>query len=300
MNYFLFNLSSVLAHSILLESKGVEPLDSAWCLNGGDPPAASTNESTDAMMRAFIQHLPALIKTQGEAILPSEQAKLDATKVISPQYAQLLNELYTTYGPGLNKIGSELDAQNRIASTNTDADILAGPGKRLSTNAQAIDRLLNPEFYKTRETTGNKLNELLNSISLNGPNPEAERLVNYENVRTGNIGNPSATVGVSNALRFGDERMKRQQLLAGATGAATNFLQPSKASFDPFGRQVANSGDSRFQGITPVGASAENTGSQLLGAVQGFTMQRNDINSKRRDALDRVNETMSSLPSISA
>lgn len=264
---------------------------------GDDAKAPSASESTASMMKAFTTYLPQLIQTQGQAILPSELYKVNAADVVSPLYAQMMEKLYSQYGPSLHQIGSDLDAQDKWNSTSADADILAGPGARLAGNAQAIDMALNPEFYKTRELNSNKINELLKSINVDGPNPEAERLVNSENIRSGNFGNPSSTVGVSNALRFGDERMKRQQLLSAATQGATNFLQPSKASFDPFGRQVSTNGESKFTGITPVGGDATNTGTNLMNATTQFATQANQINSQRRDTLDRFNETMSSMPS---
>jgi hypothetical protein len=267
-----------------------------------DPPAVQSNESMSDIVRGLTQTLPEYMRVQNQQVLPQSQTQLEAAKVISPQYAALMNELYQLYAPELAKAGANVENINRTAAAKTDLDILRGSGGELAREAQNIDRTLNPEVYKTKASAADKLGQLLASINLDDANPEAERLVSQENVRTGNQGNTSATNTVSNALSFGGELDKRRASLSNAINTATNFLQPAQGSFNPIqtalGRPSTNTGSNQFTGISNPGSQAYQSGAQLLGSSTALKQQQNDINANRRDALDRFNETLTSVGSI--
>lgn len=267
-----------------------------------DPPAPQSNESMRDMIQGLTDTLPAFMRVQNEQVLPQAQTELDTAKVISPQYAQLMDELYSTYGPRLANLGSDIEQINRERAAQTDLSILRGAGGDLAKEAQAVDRILNPEFYKTREAAADKLGQLLSSVNLDDANPEAERLISQENARTGNTGNTSATNTVSNALSFGNELEKRRSSLSNAVNTATNFLQPAQGQFNPvvtaLNRPSTNAGQTNFTGINKPGGQAYQSGGQLLNSATTLKAQENDINSQRRDLLDRLNETTTAVGSV--
>lgn len=267
-----------------------------------DPVAPASNESMADIVRGLTLTLPDFMAVQNSQVLPQAQTQLNAAKVISPEYNKLVTELFAQYAPQLAQTGAKVENINRTNAAQTDLDIMRGSGGELVKEAQKLDTQLNPEFYKTRANASSKLEELLGSINLNDANPEAERLINQENVRSGNLGNNSATNTVSNALSFGSELNKRRESLSQALGVATNFLQPSQSSFNPvvtaLNRPSTNNGQSQFSGVNQPGNQAYQSGAQLLQSGTQLKAQENEINANRRDGLDRFNETLSGIGSI--
>lgn len=265
----------------------------------GDSSAPTANESTHDMMQALTRNLPEYMRVLNAQVGPQAKTELETAQEISPAYSKLLNEIYAQYAPELAKTGAKVEEINRVGAANTDLSILKGVGGDLTKEAQALDKSLNPEFYKTRENASNKLAELLNSINLNDAMPEAERLINQENARSGNLNNNSATNTVSNALSFGGEMRNRQMALGQAINAATNFLQPSQGQFNPvataLNRNSTNTGESRFAGVQKPSDQAYTQGSGLMNNISQFQQQGNQINANRRDTLDRLNEVTSSI-----
>lgn len=251
-------------------------------------------------MSALIQYLPDFMRVLNAEVLPQARTELEAAKEISPEYARLGEELYREFAPLLAKTGVDVERINRTGAADTDLEIMRGSGKDLVTEAQALDRQLNPEFYKAREGASAKLEELLGSINLNDANPEAERLINQENLRTGNAGVESSTGTVANALSFGSALSRRRSDLANAINTATTFMQPSQGQFNPvqtaLNRPSTNTGESRFTGVEKPGGQAYAAGQGLMNNITSIKMQENDINANRRDILDRFNESLSSIP----
>jgi hypothetical protein len=219
---------------------------------------------------------------------PTSLAQLQAAQLTAPGVNQLEADRYNTI------------TRNQAA---TDADILGTIGRDRASIASEIDRGINPEFYQAREAGLDSILGQLKMLDLNNANPEAERLVNLENVRTGNLTTPSnETNTVKNALQFGDERLKRSAALSQALNTANNFLTSSRATFDPFGRSVTTSTTNNAVGSpSAFGSNSQtsNLGNDLLGNVFGTFNNAIGINAQRRDSLDRFNETMGSLPSYS-
>jgi hypothetical protein len=309
---FLLNLSAVLAHTVWLEAKELavaRQVDDAR--NGGDPPAPTANETTAAQLQAFTQYLPGLLSTLRPEQKLSEQNNLDVQREIAPQLAQLNTELLAQYGPEYNKVGQDLSRQNAIAQAETDAQLLSGSGAKAVSAASDAQRLLDPEFYGTRENTARKYNELVNSYDPNGLSPSEaasiERSVNRSNIGTGNAGLGGPTAAIGNAFAFDDKLQQKKNNLSNVLNLYQGVQAGNKSGMDAY--QIAagkpsSSGynQSQFQGVQPFGtASAETSGTanNFLSQTHQSAMQRNEIESKRRDGLDRVNETMSSLPNIS-
>lgn len=264
-----------------------------------DDSAPQVTESTHDIMRAFISNFPELMNVTNAQVRPQAEAKLATDEAISPRYAKLLNDLYSDYGTKMAQTGVDVERINRQGAAETDLGILRGTGGDLAREAVKIDKELNPEFYDTRANTADSLKQLLGSLNLDAPDVEAERLVNQENIRTGNQGNDSASNTVANALQFGDQRLKRQNALSQAISTATNFLQPSQGQFNPvvtaLNRPSTNAGETRFEGVTKSGDTAYNMGQGMFNNLTSLQGQAMDINANRRDTFDRIAQGMSSV-----
>ena len=262
---------------------------------GKDAPAPQLNESTSEIIQSLTKYLPAYMGVQNDQVLPQARAQLDATKAISPEYSALMADLYKKYAPEMAQTGVDVERINRTGAANTDLAIMQGSGGDLAREAQKIDKELSPEYYATRKLQADKLGQLLGSIDLNNANPEAERLVNQEAQRSGNVSNPNATSTVSNALSFGGEMEKRRNSLANALNTATNFQQTAQSQFNPvvtaLNRPSTNTGESRFTGVTAAGDQAYKSGSGMYAGLSSDQQAKEQINANRRDSLDRFNET---------
>ncbi len=310
MDKFLFNLSLVLGHSVVYELKSIlSPygiVDDAR--NGGDPPAPTVGQSTNEQLQAYIQNLPNLAQTTSSQVLPTEQALQNASNVISPQQQQQALDLFSQYAPQFNQIGNTINAQNAQAQASSDLGVLQGPGQQLLSATDQAQRQLDPEYYATRTKTANSLSDLLGSINLNGlsgsERAEVERANAQSDASRGLANTPSQTATVSNAMNFGSALNTKRSQLANAIGAATNFLPSSQGSVSAFqvatGKPSSNPGATQFSGpASNLGSQAFSLGNNLLGNINQTALNSANINANRRDTLDRVNGTLSSLPNVS-
>lgn len=304
---FEVNLYVVLAHTIVYESKQEWPgCESARC--GGDPPAASPTESMASILSAYNEYLPKLSQT-AIGILPSwNQAQLESMRQTSDPQTALQTELYRKYGPELNKIGTDIAGQNALAQAANDARLLSSPEMRSALESSlGLSRLADPEYYATRELAGQKTQDLLRSIDPNrltgSESAEIERNLNRMNSAGGVSGATSPTAGLANALEFGNALNNKKTMLSNAINTATSFLPTARSGVfeGTTGKgQLPNTGENKFMGVDQqAGKAGMDFGNQILQGTFGLAQQQNDINSQRRDSLDRVTGVLGSLPSIS-
>lgn len=264
----------------------------------GDEKAPSVQKSTARTVASVKRNLPYYTDIANQQILPIEQAKLEATQQISPEYQQLLTQLYGQYAPKLAQIGAQTEDINRRAAADTDLGILNNSGAAISSAYRSADQALNPEYFANRAQLSNSLGQLLALNDLSRPNIEAERLVSQEEARSGNAGTPSATSTLANALSFGNEGIKRQNQLSQAIAIGSAMLPNIRSSFDPAAnaltRGSSNAGQSQFLGNREIGNEAFGAAQDLLNTSTGLQATSMNINANRRDPLDRVNETFGS------
>ena len=262
-----------------------------------DDKAQSGTGLSSQVIQNVMQNLPAYMNTINQQMLPEAQSKLATEQATSPAYQELLTSLYEKFAPRLAKTGADVDTISRTGSAEGDVSLLKGAGGEATRGVSALDKEVNPEYYKTRATEASKLGELLGSINLDNANPEAERLINQENQRSGNAAVPSETGTVSNALSFGNELQKRRDALGSAINTASGFLAPASGTFNTaniaLGKGPTNTGLTNFAGVQAPTSTAGSQANSLLGTNTQLTGQQQDINSQRRDVLDRMNETVS-------
>lgn len=258
------------------------------------PPDVS--HSTADQLQALIQYLPALSQAWQQQILPTEKATLAAQQEIAPQQAALNTQLYGQYGPELSRIGSQIASQEASATAKT----LAGSGADLARAATSTQQIADPEYYKTRALTSDKIGELLGSINVNGlsgsERAETERYLNQQNQGRGSPDVSSNIKTVENASMFGSALQNKRNSLGQAITQATNFLPTAKSGIDVF--QTITGRPSTTPNATaaaPVGSQANNLTSQLFGNIQNTQAQTQDLMASRRTTDDRVNNAIGSF-----
>lgn len=253
----------------------------------------STQESTREMLQSMAQYLPDAIKAINSTTANTAQTNQDVSKAISPQAAQLQYDLYKDYGPKMNELGAQLDRQNQLSSSGNELAIAKGPGADLVTEADKLQRQVDPEFYKTREALGNKTTDWLNSYDptkLTGSETaEVQRSAGRD--PNGNVG--SAMQTLRNANQFGNAANKKWADFGNAVGQAANALPALKSGFTGF--EVAtrraltpNSGDKRLSGPADASqASAQNFG-YANGVTNNIAQLQNTALQKKTSVLDDV------------
>ena len=255
---------------------------------GGDPP--TTSESTDQMLKSYIQHLPELINIQNSQLAPTAAAQLAADQIASPGYAKLNADLYSQYGPEMNKIGADIAAANQARQSQSDLDIARGTGGQLVTEADKLQRQLDPEFYAQRENLSNALTKYMGSQDPTGLTPN-EREEISRSVYARGASNPNSAIDtVGNAMTFGSALQDKQSKFGQAITNAGNVLNNLRSGQS--GIQIAtgksgasNSGDTRASGATTnAGGNAVSTSTDFLNQIgqnQRAAMQAQESGTKK-------------------
>ena len=297
-------LSAVLAHSMVYEARvlvDVELGHRDWFfVAGGDPRPSTAGESTDEMMRAWIAHLPELLRTQNsvtQELAPGqEQASLDLSRQFLPQFTQL---------------GVDQQRQQQLGQAGTDLATLQGPGRDLNSAVLEAQKLADPEYYRMRAQAGDAMAKLFGSLETptgqlsGGENAAIERSLNQDNAQRG-IAAPTATSTVQNAMTFGGaanaKKQQQQGAITNAVNTATGQLPAAKSGIDvlqtTLGRpSVTNAGLSQFGGLQSQAQSNNAASGALMNTIGTNMANAQNINAGRRDALDRSAQVLGSLPS---
>lgn len=263
---------------------------------GGDPPATPVGESTAEMLQAYLGALPKLLSA-------TENAQLKSSQITSPAYQALQNQLYQTFGPGLAKTSSDIEAQNALRQAQSDLAVVSGPGRDLVKEALVSQKLVDPEYYAGRGALGESLLSLLSGLNPNGlssgEREEITRSNAQQDVARGNLNTPSATATTENAMNFGNALNAKRTNIANILGTAGGILPALQSGTDVY--QVAtgkpstsNLGDSKFSGVK----TNTETGTNLLSSLSGLTSQSNELEANRRDNLDRVMQGFGGVGSL--
>jgi hypothetical protein len=304
---FEFNFSVVIAHTLLLESKGLEPLGQAWALNGGDPAPRNEQETMDAVLRAYSSNMPGLINAQVAGAQQYEPAMMALREQISPRQNQLDLNLLNQFGQQFADTNQRIAGNVAMNRAGDDLRLIQGPGRDLARSALAMQREADPEAYHARELASGQLDRL--NASLINPDAgmsesqrmEMDRSLARDNFSRGTGANPTATSTVSNAMQFGQAgenmRNSRQSAIADAAKISAGAVQPLSSGIDTFqlttGRPSA--GGQGGSGSREVGGDTNQLGTNLLNNTSQAGMQYNQLNAQRRDSLDRVNQTMGTV-----
>jgi hypothetical protein len=306
-----FNFWLIVGHTLLLETKGAEPLGEVWAVNGADGYAPTTQESMDQILRAYSSNLPEMVRAQVAGAQQYEPAMLALRQQVSPGQNQLDLDLLNQFGQQFADTNQRIAGNTALNRAGDDLRLINGPGRDLARSALAMQREADPEAYRARGIAVDQLDRLNKSLvdpdaDMSGSErAEIDRSLARDNFSKGLGAVPTATSTVSNALKFGqageNRRTARQSAIADAAKISSGAVQPLSSGIDTF--QLTTGRSSALgpagSGSREVGADTNAMGSGLLNNATNIRQQENQINSQRRDALDRVSQVMSSLPSIS-
>ena len=125
---------------------------------GSSPTVTPMQESMDSVMKAMTANLPSYANAVNNIIGPTEQAKVDANRSIVPQQNALQLSELQKYLPQYTALDTDVGRQRAIGTVNQDAAALRqAQDSGLITNALALQRQADPEYYKNREALSNKL-----------------------------------------------------------------------------------------------------------------------------------------------
>ena len=316
MKKFEQNLAIVLGHSIVWESTRLEVdngIPMGFFINGGDPPAPSTQESMAEVMKAYRENLVPMIQQQIAAARQYEPEMQRLREEISPREQALNADLYARFGPQFAKTGSEIARQNAQAQAETDLGIVRGTGRDLVREAMQTQKEADPEAYRARELALASLEKLQGSLLDpnaglgGGERAEIERSLARENFARGTGATPTATSTVANAMAFGQageaRRAQRQSAIAGAAQLAAGAVQPLSSRVDTFqlttGRPSVNTGEQRSGAAREVGQESNAMGMNLFGNTAQMRQQQNQINASRRSALDQFTQGIGAAQGVS-
>ena len=304
-NDFLFNLSQVLAHTLVYESKRPFTLN-ALC----DPKAPSASESTAQMLEAYTKYLPGFVQALGGQILPLEKAMLDANKELSPQQNQLQLDIASQFLPKFTELGNKVSGQSALQQAQNDLAVLQGPGKELTAAALEAQKQADAPYYATRDRTATALQQLMGSLDdpnggLSGSEQaEVDRRLAQENAAAGRTGVQTAQGTVQAAMEAGAagaaRKSQKQQAIANAVSAASNALPTFKSGIDigalTLNRPMfTNPAEGQFAGATKAGDATQNLGGQVLGQIGTAQNTATGVNAQRRNWMDMVNQGISSI-----
>src|SRR5437773_2904661 len=209
-------------------------------------------------LQALQLTLPRLVRAYSATAPRYAHTLADISKQISPQMAELQAQLYGQYGPRLNAIGSDIARANALAEAQTQAQVLGGPGRDVAREGVATQRILEPEYFSSRDIASQKLNELLGSINVGGlsgsERAEVERSLARENQARGLGETPTVLSTVSNAATFGSALQAKRNALGQAISSAAQLLPTLRTGVSAFdvasGRSAQpDVGESRFLGV---------------------------------------------------
>lgn len=259
-----------------------------------DPPAASAQETTAQQLAALTQNLPGLMRAVNAQISPNELAQLEASKLTSPGYAALQDQLLKTFGISMNDTANTIADTNAAAGASRDLNVLKQYGTPLAAASLEAAKVADPEYYANREALGKQFLDLLgNGARLSGSEvAQIERGNRAMNADNGNLYNDSATNTAINLSTFGkagsDKLMNALQLVTAGlpalkSGVDTNLVTTGKQSTIPNNSMLPTLGARQS-----AGEQAASFGQSLLSETGANARQTNQINANRRSGFDRT------------
>lgn len=215
---------------------------------GGDTPKP---ESMRSILDSLAVYAPRAIQAISETTPATAQKELEVAQLTSPGYAALQNQIYRDYGPEANRLGAEFARANTLAAVQAEADAAAGPGRSLVTQADELQRQLDPEYYADRKIVGDAISKYLGSYSPTELTGSEIAQINRGIAANEGPMTPSALRTVKNAQTFGDAATNRWKNFGEAVVGASSALPSLRSGISGF--EVAtrrpltsNTGDSRL------------------------------------------------------
>jgi hypothetical protein len=273
---FDLSLSLVLAHTLMYEARLTHSLETGDTLpfnyfRGEDRVPNAPDTQYHNVMTGFSQAYPDFIKQLSGQILPFEQSRFSAAAALAPQEAALMQSLVPAYA----QLGQSVNEANRT---------------------------VDPGYYGLRDATLSGAKDTIAALNPNGLSPGEQEAVSrsqgQRQAQTGTLGTSNSDSAVSNAFQYADKYNDKLSRLGAALGNANNILAGNKPAVDASG--AASATTRGFANAAQVGDRSSVAGGQLFGAGAEFANTENQLDSKRRDWADRVNEGVTAVGSLTS
>jgi len=278
---------------------------------GGGPEYKGSGETTDDMMQAWAKHMPELTRIMGQNILPMERAQLDAQREIAPGQAKLSYDLSNEFMPKFTKLGIDQNRQQAQGQAESDLSLMSGTGRDLARETLLTQKELDPEFFKSREQSGDALTKLFASLDspttgLSGAErEETTRSLARDNFSRGNADATQQST-LEAAMKMGSagqaRKQQKQNAIGQAVGSAAGAMPAFRTGIDALqlttGRaSQPNAGLGQFGGVTGVGDKTMGMGGQLLQQAGTFAGNKQNNLATKKSFIDNFSQVMGSLPS---
>lgn len=249
----------------------------------------TTNEATKDIMRAIQKYYPGVADAINSKTRDTALAQLGADQAVSDPYAQLTMDLYKKFGPEGARTAAGIDDITQQAASQRELNLAQGTGRELVKEADAGQRLLDPEFYKTRENLGGAIDEYLKLSAPTATETELETMRRGMG-RTG-VNSSSAIDSANRALQFGQLGREKINNFGQAIGQVAQSIPAMRSNIPAFEiatrRAVgANTGDNR------VGGAVQNSGAQNYSMGNNFMGQVGNVKqqemAKQKSLLENI------------
>ena len=241
---------------------------------GSSNPSSGALQATPAQIATLSKTLPDLLKAYGANALPYEQALLNTSKVIDPQKLQETLKNYLTYGPTFSGIQSDELRRQALANANIDLAVTTGPGRDLTKEVLASQKLIDPEYFQNRAYVAARSRELADSIGINEPTGSEMAETERQLLRIAGPDRSNSRL-LSAANVFGDRSLQRKDTLSRALANITGSLPALRSGIDAFqiGSAKPSGGNLNTFGLNStagnLGANVSQAGGGLLSNIYG-------------------------------
>jgi len=270
---------------------------------GSSPKITSTSESMDAVMKAMTDNVVPYSEAVRKIILPTEQDRIDANKVILPQEQAINFANLAEYLPKYTALDSQTQAQRAAGTVGSDAAALDAARKTgLVENALSLQQQVDPEYFKTRQALGAKLADLaaFDPNKLSGSEvAEISRGMTQQASGAPNLGaalQAAGTFGSALAKRRGENNSFIQTIAGSMPMLRTGFDPYQVATGKNSGPGQAAAGNRGYN--DSYGQTAQGYAGNVFNSASGFQQQKADQAFKAPTGFDTAMKAISGVSSV--
>ena len=229
------------------------------------------------ILKAIQNYYPQAIEKINSTLLPTAQAQLAADQAVSDPYARINADLYAKYGPELAKTEAGVQDITDKAASQRELDLSKGTGAELVTQADKLQRQLDPEFYKNRSDVSDSIGKYLNVSDPSLTEADAEEIRRA----TGRTAfNPSSAIDTATAAgRFGSKFDQKKSLFGEAISRVSAALPTLRSGQDAFG--IATRRQSSPTGSERVGTAATGSGDNTYALANSWINNAGGLQQQR-------------------
>lgn len=245
----------------------------------------SSVEGMGEILKAIENYYPQAIEKVNTTLKPTALAQLEADKAVSDPYAAINQELYAKYGPQAAKTAAEIQDITDKAASARELDLAKTTGRDLVTEADTLQKQVDPEFYKNRGQISDAIGKYLNISDPSLTEADAEEIRRA----TGRTSfNPQSAIDTAVAAgRFGSKYDQKKSLFGEAINRVSAALPAMRSGIDAF--NVATRRASAPTGGERVGTAATGSGDNTYNLANSW------INSAAGLQQQRMSQQQSSL-----